>query len=96
MHNENSLTSFQKLKDKVFSTPPHDIDELRQRIVQEFRVLREQPAVICQAVRDMQRAIINFVEQNLKERNNLSMHYIRFSIVFMHPWVQHSTQTFKL
>ena len=43
------------IKDKVFSTPPRDIDELRQKIIREFNALREQPAFIRRAVRDMHR-----------------------------------------
>ena len=35
------------MKDKVFSTPPRDVEELlREKIVREFNALREQPAFI--------------------------------------------------
>ena len=43
------------MKDKVFSTPSRDIYELREKIVREFNDLREQPAFIQRAVRDMHR-----------------------------------------
>ena len=43
------------IKDKVFSSPPRDIDELRQKIIREFNTLREQPAFVSRAVRDMHR-----------------------------------------
>ena len=43
------------IKDKVFSSPPRDIDELRQKIIREFNALREQPAFVTRAVRDMHR-----------------------------------------
>ena len=43
------------MKDKFFSTPPRDIDELREKIVREFKALREQPAFIQRAVRDVHR-----------------------------------------
>jgi hypothetical protein len=40
-------------KDKVFSSPPRNIDELRQRIIREFNTLREQPALVTRVVSDM-------------------------------------------
>ena len=43
------------IKDKVFSTPPRDIDDLRQKIIREFNALRDQPAFVSRAVRDMHR-----------------------------------------
>ena len=43
------------MKDKVFSTPTRNIDELRQKIIREFNALREQPAFIRRAVCDMHR-----------------------------------------
>ena len=43
------------IKDKVFSTPPRDIHELRQKLIREFNALREQPAFIRRPVRDMHR-----------------------------------------
>ena len=51
------------MKDKVFSTPPHDIDELREKIVREFNALGEQPAFIQRAVRDMHRRTMFCVER---------------------------------
>ena len=51
------------MKDKVFSTPPHDIHELRENIVREFNALREQPAFIQRAVRDMHRRTMLCVER---------------------------------
>ena len=38
------------LKNKVFATPPQNIDVLRQRIIDEFNVLRQQPEMIHAAV----------------------------------------------
>ena len=52
------------LKDKIFATPPHDIDALRQRIIEEFDALRQQPALISRAVRDMHRRTLLCVERN--------------------------------
>ena len=43
------------IKNKVFSTPPRDIDDLRQEIIREFNALRDQPAFVSRAVRDMHR-----------------------------------------
>ena len=43
------------IKDKVFSTPPRDIDDLRQKIIREFNALRDQPTFVSRAVRDMHR-----------------------------------------
>mgnify|MGYP000680589583 CR=1 FL=1 len=42
------------LKNKVFSTPPRDIDELRNRITNEVNVLRNDPGMIRRAVEGMQ------------------------------------------
>ncbi len=39
----------------VFSTPPRDIDELREKIIREFNALRQQPAFIRWTMRDMHR-----------------------------------------
>ena len=52
------------LKGKVYSTPPQDIDELRQRIVEECHALREQPAIIRRAVQDMHRRTMLCVARN--------------------------------
>ena len=46
------------LKDKVFSTPSLNIDVLRQRIIDEFNALQQQPDVIRNVVRDMHRRIL--------------------------------------
>ena len=43
------------LNDKVFSTSPQNIDVLRQRIVDTFNALRQQPDFIRRVVRDMHR-----------------------------------------
>ncbi len=43
------------MKDKIFSAPPRDIDELRETIIREFNALRQQPAFIQRTVRDMHR-----------------------------------------
>jgi hypothetical protein len=51
------------LKDKVFSTPPQNINELRQKIVREFDALREQPAIIRRVVSDMHRRTMLCVER---------------------------------
>ena len=52
------------LKDKVFSTPPQNIQDLRQKIIEQFNALREQPAVIRKAVRDMRKRTVVCVERN--------------------------------
>ena len=52
------------LKDKVFSTTPQNIDVLRQRTVDMFNALRQQPDFIRRAVRDMHRRAILCVERN--------------------------------
>lgn len=52
------------LKNKVFSTPPQNVDMLRQRIVDTFNDLRLQPDFIRRAVRDMQRRAALCVERN--------------------------------
>ena len=53
------------LKDKVFSTSPQNIDVLRQRIVDTFNALRQQPDFIRRAVRDMHRRAMLCVERNV-------------------------------
>jgi hypothetical protein len=40
------------LKDKVFSTPPENIQELRQKIIDEFNTLQQRPEMIQRALRD--------------------------------------------
>jgi hypothetical protein len=52
------------LKDKVFSTPPQNIQDLRQKIIEQFNALREQPAIIRKAVRDMHKRTVVCVERN--------------------------------
>ena len=52
------------LKNKVFATPPQNINVLRQRIIDEFNVLRQQPEMIRNAVRDMHKRTILCVERN--------------------------------
>lgn len=52
------------LKDKVFSRPPENIEELRQRIIEEFNTLRQRPEIIQRAFRDMHRRTILCVERN--------------------------------
>ena len=52
------------LKDKVFSTSTQNIDVLRQRIVDTFNALPQQPDFIRRAVRDMHRRAILCVERN--------------------------------
>ena len=57
------------LKDKVFATPPQNIDMLRQRIIDEFNALRQQPEIpemIRNAVRHMHKRTILCVERNGK------------------------------
>ena len=48
----------------MFSTSPQNIDVLRQRIVDTFNALRQQPDFIRRAVRDMHRRAILCVERN--------------------------------
>ena len=52
------------LKNKVFSTPPQNIDELRQKIIDEFTALRQQPDFIRNAVRGMHRRTTLCVARN--------------------------------
>ena len=41
------------MKGKAFSSPPPTIDIPRQRIIDGFNVLKEDPAMVTRAVRDM-------------------------------------------
>ena len=41
------------LKNKVFATPPHHLDELQGRIRHEVDALRNDPAMVRRAVQDM-------------------------------------------
>ena len=50
------------LKDKVFSTPPEKIQQLRQKIIDEFNTLRQRPEMIQRALRDMHRRTLLCVE----------------------------------
>ncbi len=52
------------LKNKVFSTPPQDVDVLRQRIRDAFDELRQQPDFVRRAVRGMLRRAELCVERN--------------------------------
>ena len=52
------------IKNKVFTTPPENIDVLRQRIIEEFNDLRQQPEMIRNVMRGMQRRTILCVEPN--------------------------------
>ena len=52
------------LKNRVYQTPPQDMAELRARIIQEVNVLRDDDAMVRQAVQNMRRRF-HFV---LKER----------------------------
>jgi hypothetical protein len=52
------------IKNKVFTTPPENIDVLRQRIIEEFNDLRQQPEMIRNVMRGMQRRTILCVERN--------------------------------
>ena len=52
------------LKHKVFTTPPENIDVLRQRIIEEFNALRQQPEMIRNVMRGMHRRTILCVERN--------------------------------
>ena len=52
------------LKSKVFTTSPENINELRQRIIEEFSALRQQPEMIRHVMRGMHGRIIRCVERN--------------------------------
>ena len=52
------------LKNKVFTTPPENIDVPRQRIIEEFNALRQQPEMIRHVMRGMHRRTIRCVERN--------------------------------
>jgi hypothetical protein len=58
------------LKGKVFSSPPHDVNILRQRIIAEFNALRNNPNFITNAVRHMQKKqhfVFREMEDTLKD-----------------------------
>ena len=42
------------LKDKVYRTPPQNIDDLRNKIQQEAEILRGNPVLIRRVLREMQ------------------------------------------
>jgi hypothetical protein len=52
------------LKGKVISSPPHDVNILRQRIIAEFNALRNNPNFITNAVRHMQNRTTLCVQRN--------------------------------
>ena len=52
------------LKGKVLSSPPHDVNILRQRIIAEFNALRNNPNLITNAVRHMQNRTTLCVQRN--------------------------------
>ena len=52
------------LKGKVFSSPPHDVNILRQRIIAEFNALRNNPNFITNAVRHIQKRTTLCVQRN--------------------------------
>ena len=52
------------LKNKVFTTPPENIDALRQRSIEEFNALLQQPEMIRHVMRGMHRRTILCVERN--------------------------------
>ena len=41
------------LKDKLYTSPPRNLQDLRARIQHEVEVLRDDPAMVRQAVADM-------------------------------------------
>ena len=52
------------LKNKVFSRPPHDIDTLRQRIIEEVNALRHNREFIVNAVQNMENRTTLCIERN--------------------------------
>ena len=52
------------LKNKVFITPPENVNALRQRIVEQFDDLRQQPELIVRSVRAMQARAELCIERN--------------------------------
>ena len=45
------------LKGKVFTTPPNDLNDLRNRIQQEVETLRNNPQTVTEAVQEMLKAL---------------------------------------
>ena len=52
------------LKEKVYSTPPRSVAELRATVERECHVLRNDPAMVRRAVNDMQRRCQLCVERD--------------------------------
>lgn len=52
------------LKDRVFTSPPQSLQDLRNRIEQEFGDLRNKPNFVRAAVREMRRRAADCVDQN--------------------------------
>ncbi|XP_028418180.1 uncharacterized protein LOC114543364 [Dendronephthya gigantea] len=52
------------VKNRVFSTPPENVNVLRQRILDTFDALKEQPEMITRAVQAMQSRATLCVERN--------------------------------
>ena len=52
------------LKDKVFVSPPQSLEELHNRIEQEFSELRTKPNFIIASVREMRRQVADCVDAN--------------------------------
>ena len=50
------------LKSKVFISPPDSLDDLRQRITNEFTNLRQKPHIIQSAMRSMARRVYLCIE----------------------------------
>ena len=51
------------MKGKVFSTPPATIEELRERIVREFDLLKRRPAMVRSAMRHMESRVNLCIER---------------------------------
>ena len=52
------------LKNRVFANPPRTIDDLRQKIINEFNALQQQQDMIRNAVRGMQQRALLCIERN--------------------------------
>ena len=68
---------------KIKCTPPQNMDELHQRIVEECDALREQPEIFRRAVQDMHRRT-----QLCVARNSGKINKKRFSLYMMF-WIMH-------
>ena len=51
------------MEGKVFSTPPATIEELRERIVREFDLLKRRPAMVRSAMRHMESRVNLCIER---------------------------------